>query len=263
MDTRIFCFSSTGNSLQIARDVAKEMNTSVILPMVGNEAHKPVGGTGETIGFIYPVYFNGLPRLVKHFIERLNINPDTYCFALATSGGTRSNSLGMLDSILISKGVHLSFADEIIMPGNYIITHNPPHRVQVEKQIAEASIKTKKIAKDILNYELHPVKPKVKLWSKIVNYSFLYRNINKWDERFIVTPKCVGCGLCAKVCPVKNIMIENQRPSWQHNCERCLACIHWCPCKAIEYGKNTISRTRYHNPNIRVEDIINSRGGVE
>jgi len=263
MGTKIFYFSSTGNSLQIARDIAKEMDTAVILPMVRNEIHKPWGGAGESIGFIFPVYFNGLPRLVKHFIEELNMNPDTYYFALATSGGTRSNSLGMLDNILIPKGVRLSFADEIKMPGNYIITHNPPHRVQVKKLIADASIKTKKIAKAISNYELHPAKPKAKLWSKIVNYNFLYRNINKWDERFIATPKCVSCGLCAKVCPVENIKIENQRPSWQRNCERCLACICWCPCKAIEYGKNTIGRTRYHNPNIKIEDIINSRGGVE
>ncbi len=31
--------------------------------------------------------------------------------------------------------------------------------------------------------------------------------------------------------------MEERRPVWQHNCERCLACIHWCPCEAIEYGK--------------------------
>lgn len=195
--------------------------------------------------------------MVKRFIENLDIVPNTYCFAIANCGGTRSNSLGTLDDILISKNLRLSFADEIKMPTSYIIAHPLPDRVHIENLFAKAAIKTKKIAKSISNYELKHAKRKARLWSKIVNYNFQYKNARKWDENFIVTEKCTGCGLCAKICPVKNIRMENQLPTWQHNCEKCLACIHWCPCEAIEYGKNTIGRTRYRNPNIKVEDIIN------
>jgi len=54
---------------------------------------------------------------------------------------------------------------------------------------------------------------------------------------------------------MSGIKMEDRRPVWQHNCERCLACIHWCPCEAIEYGKKTVKRRRYHNPNIKIEDI--------
>jgi len=258
MGTKIFYFSATGNSLQIARNIAKEMDNAVVLPIARSEINEPVGGVGESIGFIFPIYFNGLPRLVKRFIETLDIAPDTYCFAIANSGGTRSNSLGTLDDILISKNFRLSFADEIKMPSNYIITHPLPDKVQIENLIAKATIKTKIIAESISNYELKPAKRKARLWSKIVNYIFLYKNASKWDEGFRVTKKCTGCGLCAKVCPAKNIKIENQLPSWQHSCEKCLACIHWCPNGAIEYGKSTNERTRYRNPNIKAQDIINS-----
>jgi ferredoxin len=256
--TVIFYFTATGNTLQIARGIAEELNNSVILPMT-KAVTNPIGGDGESIGFVFPVYFNGLPRLVRQFVEGLCINHDTYCFAIANSGGTRSNSLCMLGDTLVTKDVHLSFASEIKMPGSYIITHNPPDRLQTEKLITEATIKIKKIANAISKHELRPAKQKAKLWSKIVNERFLYRNANKWDDKFIATSKCVNCGLCVKVCPVGNVRIENKRPSWQNNCEKCLACIHWCPYGAIEYGKNTIGRIRYHNPNIKVEDIVNSR----
>lgn len=256
MSTKIFYFSATGNSLQIARNIAEELENCVIQSMATFVPDKPIGGLGESIGFIFPVYFNGLPRLVKGFLEKLVIFPNTYCFAITNSGGSLSNTLGMIDDILISKGVHLSFADEVKMPGNCIISHTPPSPAEVERLIADASIRAKTIAKAVLNRELQPVKQKAKLWSAVTNYCFYYKNVDKLDDKFTATDKCIGCGLCAKVCPVNNIRIENRRPSWQHNCDQCLACMHWCPCEAIEYGSNTIGRTRYRNPNIKVEDII-------
>ena len=261
MGVNIFYFSATGNSLQIARNIAEELENCVIRPMTAHMEKNKVGGFSESIGFVFPVYYNGLPRLVKHFVEELTISPETYCFAIANSGGTRANPLGMLEDILISKGIHLSFADEVKMPGNYIVAHHVPNSEKVERLIADAKIKTSKIAKAIAAGELRPVKRKAELWSKIINHSFLYKNIYEWDEKFTVTDKCIGCGLCAKVCPVNNIKIENQSPLWQHNCERCLACIHWCPYEAIEYSKSTIKRTRYHNSNVNVNDIIVGRSG--
>jgi len=173
MSIKIFYFSATGNSLQIARNIEEELENCAIQSMATCRPNKSVGGLGESIGFIYPVYFNGLPRLVKSFVEKLAISPNTYCFAIADSGGTRSNSLGMMDDILISKGVRLSFADEIKMPGNYIISHNSPNLTEVERLITDASIRTKKIAKAVLNRELQPVKQKAKLWSEIINHHFL------------------------------------------------------------------------------------------
>lgn len=256
MSIILFYFSATGNSLQIARNLAKDLENCVLQSMASSNFKRTVGGIGESIGFIFPVYFNGLPRLVKHFVEELTISPNTYCFAVANSGGSRSNSLGMLEDILISKDTRLSYADEIKMPGNYIISHNSPTRSDVEKLIAYASISTKRIAKAISKQELQPAIHKFKLWSKVINHHFLYKNVSGLDDKFTATDKCIGCGLCTKVCPVNNIKIKNQKPSWQHSCEQCLACIHWCPCKAIEYGNNTVRRAQYHNPNVKVEDII-------
>lgn len=253
METTIFYFSATGNSLQIARSITEEIDNAIMLPMT----KKTINEVKGSVGFIFPIYFNGLPRLVKIFIENLYISPNTYCFAVANSGGTKSNTLGTVNDILISKGLSLSFSEEIKMPTNYIIAHTPLNKVKVEKLISKAVIQAKVIAKSISNRKLKPVKYKSKFWSKIVNYNFLYKNADKWDEKFVTNNKCTGCGLCSNVCPVNNIKLENKLPLWQHKCEKCLACINWCPHKAIEYGKNTIKRDRYSNPTIKVDDILN------
>lgn len=255
MSATIFYFSATGNSLEIAREIAKELGDCSIRSMAAQIPREPVGGRGESVGFIFPVFYNGLPRLVKRFAERLIINPGTYCFAVANSGGTRANPLGMLEDILSGKGTRLSYAEEIKMPGNYIVGHQAPSPEKVCQILADATVKVDMAARAIAGGERKPVIRKAELWSKITNSSYLYKNINKWDEAFLTTNKCTGCGLCSEVCPVCNIKMEDRHPVWQHNCERCLACIHWCPCEAIEYGKKTVRRRRYHNPNIKIEDI--------
>lgn len=256
MGFTIYYFSATGNSLEIARKIAKELGDCIIKPIAAHTTAEPVGGPGEAVGFIFPVFYNGLPRLVKRFAETLAINPGTYCFAVANSGGTRANPLGMLEDTLSQKGICLSYAEEIKMPGNYIVGHQAPSSEKIRKILEAAADKVDITARAIAGGKRKPVIRKAELWSKITNRSYLYKNINEWDEAFLTTEKCTGCGLCAEVCPVCNIKMEDRRPVWRHNCERCLACIHWCPCEAIEYGKKTAGRRRYHNPNIKIEDII-------
>lgn len=255
MNFKIFYFSATGNSLEIARKIAKELGDCELKPMTIQTPIEPVGGPAESVGFIFPVFYNGLPRLVKQFIEKLPIYPGTYCFAIANSGGTRANSLGMLEDVLSEKQIDLSYAQEVNMPGNFIVGHQVPSPEKVEIILEAVSNQVEIVVRAIAKGERKPVIRKAQLWSKITNHVFLYKNITEWDEGFLTTGRCTGCGLCAAICPVCNIKIEEQRPVWQHNCERCLACIHWCPCEAIEYGKKTVGRRRYHHPNIKVEDI--------
>mgnify|MGYP002728531920 CR=1 FL=1 len=58
--------------------------------------------------------------------------------------------------------------------------------------------------------------------------------------------KCIGCGKCAKMCPLNNIKLKNSKPVWGKNCTHCMACICLCPTEAIEYGKKSVGKPRYH-----------------
>ena len=57
---------------------------------------------------------------------------------------------------------------------------------------------------------------------------------------------CIGCGKCEKLCPLNNITLQNARPVWGSNCTQCMACICYCPTRAIEYGKKSAGKPRYH-----------------
>ena len=79
--------------------------------------------------------------------------------------------------------------------------------------------------------------------------------MKKADKNFNVEEKCTQCGICEKICPVGNIKLVDGKPTWHQNCEQCMRCIQWCPVEAIQIGKATITRTRYHNPEAKVTDF--------
>jgi MinD superfamily P-loop ATPase len=77
------------------------------------------------------------------------------------------------------------------------------------------------------------------------------------DKNFNVSENCTGCGICSKVCPVRNIEMVNNRPNFKHICEQCAACVQLCPSKALNIENKTQSRRRYINPDITITEIIN------
>jgi ferredoxin len=53
------------------------------------------------------------------------------------------------------------------------------------------------------------------------------------EKSFQLNHNCIGCGIFVQVCPVENIKIVNNEPTWLHKCETCYACYEWCPNEAI------------------------------
>ena len=64
---------------------------------------------------------------------------------------------------------------------------------------------------------------------------------------------CIGCGQCVKNCPKNNIALENGKPIWGNQCTHCMACICYCPTEAIEYGKKSIGKPRYHFEQLKMK----------
>lgn len=65
-------------------------------------------------------------------------------------------------------------------------------------------------------------------------------------KAFYATDVCIGCGKCEKLCPLGNISLKDNKPVWGERCTHCMACINLCPKEAVEYGKLTRGKPRYH-----------------
>ncbi len=248
----VFWFSGTGNSLHAAKLLSGELGNLPLGQITGAAPTGAIGGKGAKIGFVFPSYYGNLPRAVRAFVEKLEIRPNTYIFGVVTMGAVGQGSVAALDKALKEKGLRLNYGRGGRMPANYVISYNPADPAKSGKTLEKADERLRSVATEIAagaqSVKTIPVTAKN-----------LYKDISALDTAFTVNDSCTNCGLCERICPVENIILTDGKPVWQHHCEHCVACISWCPAKAIEYGEKTISRRRYRNPQIRVDELTRKK----
>ncbi len=255
MSAKIFYFSGTGNTLKLARDLADALgNTELIRISPDTELDQT---DCDTAGIAYPVYAFGLPKIVADFIKKVNFSEKAYIFGLASYGGLLANSGINLEKLLKKKGYTLAAGFAVQMPGNAVTVYDIPPEEKRESMYKNEEKRIKEIASIVKQRKPSRIEKKQGLPGKLmsgVNPTFSTK-VHDTDKNFSVENTCDGCGICEKVCPVNNIRMVNNRPEWQHRCQSCLACLHWCPQQAIQAGKKTKSRARYHHPDITIKDM--------
>jgi len=256
MNTSIYFFSGTGNSLKVAKDLCRILNDCEVISMTRAMQQNELYNKAERVGFVFPLYFLGAPAIVFDFMKKIDLKNSKYLFAIITShGGGAGAAIYQLNKLLKlnSKKLHAGFSIE--MPGNYIPMYDIVSEDKQKLVFNKADEKVKEIAEIIKKNQENIKRQTFQFIGAFINKLFS-RNVNKSDKNFIVNENCNSCEICEKVCPVKNIKIIEGKPQWQHKCQRCLACIHFCPTEAIQYGNKTIKRSRYHHPDININEII-------
>jgi ferredoxin len=260
MRTRICWFSGTGNSLVIARELAARIGDCELLPLADRAA---VGQPApERLGLVFPVYAFGPPLIVAEYLEKAAIAEGTYVFSVATMGGIAGMTHAVLRKVLRDRGIDLAAGWSVVMPGNCISLYPPPREKTQRRQFGKASRKVAAIAQDVREGKRGPSQDSwpPTSWIGGALYKWARPHLRDGDKSFRVTDACTHCGVCARVCPVENITMVDGIPQWQHHCEQCYGCINWCPERAIEVGKWTRGRRRYHHPDVALEDVCLREG---
>jgi ferredoxin len=262
MKTCIYYFSGTGNSLAAAKQICEGLGDCELVSIASlgstDDAITPDAGR---VGIICPVYDMGLPAIVADFARRLDARDVGYLFAVITFGGAGRSALTQLDGILKQRGRDLDAAWAVAMPGNFPTIARPPLGKKRDAILAKAEMAIAAITETIRRNERAP--PGFTLLSSLmrcITYPPFIRNVHAADEKFWLTDACTSCGTCEKVCPVKNIDLVDGRPAWQHHCQLCMACLHFCPVEAIQWGTRTENRGRYRHPELTVQDMERQQG---
>lgn len=264
MESTIYFFTGTGNSLKIAKDLAEKLDDCELIPIAKIWQNENLKSESEKIGLVFPLYYSGLPKIVYDFVEKIDLSKSSYFFTvIASAGGTIKLPFQQLERILNTKGKKLHLGYIIVMPTNYIIAYEiyseDRQNLLFEKEIQQVEVISEMIKNEGSNIDQDIHKKKFLIYDgkyQADKFNTNFREkVNERDNDFYSDDNCNSCGVCESVCPVNNIIMINGAPEWQHKCQLCLACINYCPEKAIQFGTETLKTQRYHNPEIEIEEI--------
>ena len=269
----VYYFSSTGNSLVVARNIAKKINGTLV-PIASELKKDKIRVEADVVGIVFPVYYAtndcGVSLIMGRFVEKLENLGSKYVFAVCTHSGMPGSTIENFKKRLECRGGKLACGFVLKMKNKKLpVAKQQKQHIEMENKVGmicdyvvarkEGKFETRGLLRKIV---LAPLRGLEKLV-----FPYRYRklsggaNLPFWelvplaDNSYRVNSKCNGCGICAKVCPVDNIKIVDGKPTWLHHCETCYACYTWCPNGAI-YGNIVEYNDHYHHPQIRLSDML-------
>lgn len=254
---RIYYFSGTGNSFYVAKMISMNFPDSKIESIAELKNTKDILMKDDNLLIICPIYFYGIPNIVKEFLERMRFDGVKYFTVIFTAEYPNGIVVDMLKQICKRKNLTLNSCFYLQMPTNYLIKSKMLELSEINKVIDKSESKINRII-EIIKMQKNHIEKDSKLYSLIVNgknsYSKWEQMFPEFDSWFTVTDSCNRCKLCETHCPVGNINI-NGKPVWNNNCESCLKCINICPKQAIQYDMKTEGRKRYFNPKVKIDEF--------
>jgi len=263
-DTRtiIYCFSGTGNSLALARMIAENLGNTEIKGIVSLENDPVIPGEYDRIGFAVPTCFSHPPQIVSVICRKLVFDPHQKVFTVVTAGGGSNHALADMERILQKGTPNKVQSFEVHLPGNHLVGFGAwPDFVQ-KRMFASSEKKAVKIA-EMIRSETPTKRPRE--WPEpatgkiqaFFNEKMLgVPDITSHDNYYFTTDVCSHCGICEKICPVENIKVAPDCVQFGNNCQECMACIQWCPNRAIGHPNVPEKRKRYHHPKITLADML-------
>lgn len=255
----IICFSGTGNSLAVARRLANLMDDRMVRlegEALSRPTDHPIDCAGQTkVIWVFPVYSWGVPPVVMDYIKRARLanSHGLAHYMVATCGDDAGLTHEQWRSLISGRGWTAMTAYTVEMPNTYTLMKgfDVDSTEITQRKLNEMPPRVEHIARMITSGT--PGDEVVKgNWSWVKS-----KVIYPWFVRKAMSPKpfhytdaCVGCGECARSCPMGNIDMSDKRPRWHEQCALCLRCYHICPHHAVAYGKATLGKGQYINPGL-------------
>ena len=241
-------FSGTGNSKYAVELFCREYDEGAKAYSIEDPNVLSVITNADMIVFAYPVQFSTVPKILRDFVaENKELWRGKKVFVIATMGLFSGDGSGMLGRLLQSYGADMTGGLHLKMPDSIADEKALKRPLDKNKELVKAA--EQKILKSVKQLkEGHPTQEGI---------GFLYRMAGLFGQRLyfghktkkyssklkIDNDKCIGCGKCEKVCPMKNITMVKQKAVPENRCTMCYRCINQCPRQAITLlGKRIVEQ---------------------
>ena len=250
----ILYFSATGNSLAVARQLAERLSERLML--LTEAVQQDLTAAEKRIGLVFPTYDFNLPPAMPEMISQLQISPQAYVFAVVTCGSAAGNCIWVLRRLLRKNGIELAYSHKVSMPDNSALAfgRNPNKQLGKFQRVParmEQIIRELQAESHTLHYSWFG------LLSWLLGRPAVTRGMIHCMGPKVNPAKCTGCGICSRVCPMKNIRLTDKKAITGDHCTVCLACVHACAQQAFTTnGLRTHKERQYRHPQIKLKDLL-------
>ncbi len=197
----ILYFSATGNCKYVATRLVQS-EAQELLSIVDCVKANKYDFADVTIGIISPTYDWGLPSIVKEFLEKASFQTG-YLYFVATYGTTPGATGYMANKSIQGHEIDAYYSVRMADTWTPIFDLSTPEKVAKYTKNTEAEIDAviHAVGQRHTNRHMSPRTPAfLTKWIAEPIYNKVRRT-----SHFHVEDTCIGCGLCAKKCPVQAI----------------------------------------------------------
>ncbi len=258
----ILYFTSTGNSLYVAKELGDEVIS--IPSLVKRDQYE---WSDDKIGIVFPIYSNKVLPYIEQFLKQAKFNCD-YLFAVVTYGIFAAASPDHLQEIAQKSGYQFDYINKVKMVDNWLPGFKMESQIKNEHK-KDISGQLAAIRKDIESSKKNT--PKSSFFNRLVT-NYQIKAATKPHEKGNVTgaviglgiknyitveDTCIACSVCAKVCPMDNITVDKEAKTIHlgGSCISCFSCTHNCPTNSIRL-KGERSKARFRNSHITLAEIM-------
>ena len=244
----ILYFSGTGNSGYAARRIAAGLGEPLLCLndriKAGDTA--PVE-TGERLVIVTPTYAWRIPRIVEDWLLHTELTGAKRVWFVMTCGSEIGDTDRYNRRLCQAKSLACMGTAQIVMPENYIAMFNAPQAEEARQIVAKAEPDIDNVIAAVRENRAFPP-PRRNFYDRFMSgpVNPIFYSCFVKANAFTAENTCTGCGQCVRRCPTNNITLQNGKPVWGQDCTHCMACICYCPAEAIEYGKKSLGKPRYH-----------------
>ncbi len=242
--------SGTGNTKHCVEKLVKILDPSAeCFPLENNDIIQ-ILKNHDTIVLGYPTQFSNAPFMVRDLIKNnSSLWSGKKVFCLNTMGLFSGDGTGCTARILKKYGAVILGGLQLKMPDSVCDSKMLKKSIEENKLIVKAADERIEIAAKQIkngNFPQEGLSFFAHIKGLFGQRLWFYNKTTNYTDKLKISDSCIGCGLCSKNCPMKNIKIENNKAAAGGKCTMCYRCISLCPKQAVTLlGERIVEQCRF------------------
>ena len=215
-------FSPTGGTKKITNAIAAGFNTPVVEMDLTKEVSSATLDEKDALMVVLPVYAGRVPQISLERLSALKGNGQK-AVAVVVYGNREYE-----DALLETKDALEANGFQVIAAAAFIAEHSIVRSIANRRPDAEDEALCRQFAEDVMAKADNAAPVQVPGNSP-------YKELKPAAFHPVANENCVKCGICAQLCPVGAIPLDDSSQTNNELCINCMRCVKACPqqCRAL------------------------------